>query len=700
MNNKRKIQRTRYLDEINFNHNDIEPILQDKVFIADNTRTSNNFIDNQTKTKTLQLHNAVQKAVEDKQKYAKYNIATVDYDDKGEKYNMNLPTVKITAKTPDYLNYVDEYDIARANQYYGNDLNKKTRFLKDIGTYNKTGQSQFMQDINRLAVLPNLAMIGAGLGSGAIFNPAFSNLASASFVANELSDKNYKNAAIEAALGFGPLGIVKGAQMIGKTNLARSAVMSAMLRNGIKNATKYGSIDVNPKYFTSPDEWYRFVDRPEIGTIEELGMNVTSTDGLRIPSMSNNFRVNAINNANRGSNKFIVRKLGSAHGNMSQASAKQLWSGTIAGNNDLFKHGVLTGRLPKEVYKGRTRSNYYKTDVDNINLGDRIGFPTGEMPIENLKYFEQLPNKKFRYMGEVLPNKIEYVIGNSNPFYLNYKQPVNNILYSTSNTPIISNNIRQLQLGAPIDADVLNDFKHMTFPRYAELMTGKPYTVLDDATIKRYETRFNNAIKDTKKNVLDDSNFSLTSTGHYDKNTNTINLPQTNKDSPLYPNTTEYHELLHALYNNDKFLASIMRGKLGFEGKLGRVFTSKYKNNNGTVNTLLSKEELANTLSETKREVLKHPERYITNSELLKKYKANPSDITIQNEILDNVEDYKFLNLFSDINGYGDDFIEDIMLKVNNNLIDRYKVNKYFSNLKAAYKILPAGAGAVMINNK
>ncbi len=374
MSNKRKRQQTKHLDEINFNLNNIK------------------------------------QAVKDKQKYAKYNIATVSYDDKGEIYNMNLPTVKITAQAPDYLNYVSEYDIARANQYYGNNLNNRANFLKNIGIYNKTGRSQFMQDIDRLAVLPNLAMIGAGLASGAIFNPAFSNLANVSFVANELSDKNYKNAGIEAALAFGPSAVLKGAQLIGKTNLVRSVVASSILKNGIKNATKRGGIVVNNKYFTSPDEWYRFVDKPEIGTIEELGMNITSTDALKIPSMSNNFRINTINNDMRGDNIRIIRKLGSAHGNMTQASAKQLWNGTIAGNNDLFKHGILTGMLPKEVYKGRNRRVFYKTNIDDINIGDRIGFPTGEMPIENLKYFEELPNKKFKYMGNVLPNKIEYVI--------------------------------------------------------------------------------------------------------------------------------------------------------------------------------------------------------------------------------------------------------------------------------------------------
>lgn len=730
MSNKRKTQRIKYLDEINFTPNDIEFVSKDK---------------------TLQLHNAIQKAVEDKQKYAKYNIVTVDYDDKGEKYNMNLPAVKVIADSTEteankrtLLNHgytkkdlenpnIKAHLPTLANILHNHDLNG-LNYLKGIGkvglglagiltggsgiglvgTLGKEGIKQGAKKLGKKALRFGIDT-GVGVATDYASNKVIQGISNGEYEGfGDLMNRGVFNGSKDDVWKpmlwdmVNPLGIASGiaTDMLINSNLGRSLATSAMI-NLSPNMIRQGNIVVGNNYFHAPDKWYRYIDSPEVGTIQELGMNVTTTDGLNIPSQSNRFRTSLINNSNWEHNKTgpkLSRKLGSAHGNHTQASAKQLWNGTIAGNNDLFRHGVLEGGIPENINVGINRRVFKTTPRENVSVGDRVGFPTGKMPIEGLRYFEHIPGtKKYKYEGEVFPYKTEYVTGQNNSLYTNQVQlvPINKKLFtvgtSTATTPVI----RQVQNGLDITSEVLNDLKTISFPRYAQLMTRQDYKNIDKTKLANLENQFNDALKDTKVNILDNSTFNKGDAAYFDPNTNTINLPSTSSENPLYPNTQEYHEALHALYNNSNpNLRFFMRGALGFEGKLGRPFTSKYKNNNNTVNTLLSKEELANTLSETKREVLKHPERYITNSELLKKYKTDPSDITLQNEILDNVEDYKFLTLFSRINGYGQNFIDNIDIKVKNNLINRKDVLDYFSKLKLAYKMLPVGAGAIMINNK
>ena len=189
------------------------------------------------------------------------------------------------------------------------------------------------------------------------------------------------------------------------------------LRKGINTATKHGGIEVSESAFKDPTKFYRFVEQPEVGTIEELGFNVTSRDASDIPSLANTFRVNAINNASRieaANNPFGIslRKLGSAHGNVSQASAMQPWRGSVAQNN-LFRKGILEGELPSTVLASNgNRSVFHLTGLGNLTAGQRIGFRTGTMPTENLRYFEDLGNGMYRYNGQVLPEQRIYQIGN------------------------------------------------------------------------------------------------------------------------------------------------------------------------------------------------------------------------------------------------------------------------------------------------
>ena len=58
---------------------------------------------------------------------------------------------------------------------------------------------------------------------------------------------------------------------------------------------------------------------------------------------------------------------------------------------------------------GMTLGGGYNLGKYNIPIGSRVGFHTGEMPMENLQYFQQLPNGRWAIKGQILPNKNLYV---------------------------------------------------------------------------------------------------------------------------------------------------------------------------------------------------------------------------------------------------------------------------------------------------
>ena len=53
--------------------------------------------------------------------------------------------------------------------------------------------------------------------------------------------------------------------------------------------------------------------------------------------------------------------------------------------------------------------SFVQQAADDIHMGSRVGFHTGEMPMENLQYFQQLPNGRWAIKGQILPNKNLYV---------------------------------------------------------------------------------------------------------------------------------------------------------------------------------------------------------------------------------------------------------------------------------------------------
>lgn len=74
-----------------------------------------------------------------------------------------LKPVEVTADRPEYMYGLTDYDWARANSpYYRNNLGARARFIRDVGTKNLTGQSDYMRDVNKLSYIPNAAVGAIG----------------------------------------------------------------------------------------------------------------------------------------------------------------------------------------------------------------------------------------------------------------------------------------------------------------------------------------------------------------------------------------------------------------------------------------------------------------------------------------------------------------------------------------------------------
>ena len=235
-------------------------------------------------------------------------------------------------------------------------------------------------------------------------------------------DMQSANLLFDLAVGLkGVKGINKGvntaSRFVGKKYVA-PYVASRTLNRSI-NANPKGQILVSDSYFDSPDNWYRITNTPEVYGIKEVGKNVTTRDsGVLVDVPSDNWRTSVLdqplirdkegflmldpNRHNRPSRLF--QKTGSAHGNTSQASKGQMWQNGIS-NSNMFPTVILEGQAARQVPMGITRTNFKLTPWEDIPIGQRIGFHTGEMPLNNLRYFQKLRNGKYSYQGTIIPYK-------------------------------------------------------------------------------------------------------------------------------------------------------------------------------------------------------------------------------------------------------------------------------------------------------
>ena len=109
---------------------------------------------------------------------------------------------------------------------------------------------------------------------------------------------------------------------------------------------------------------------------------------------------------------FNFTKTGQAHGNTSQAAKGRIWDHNFAYSNK-FPQYIIEGEGPAKVFRGfdpvtgaDNRTNFVQVPWEEVPVGARIGFHTGEMPMEGLRAFRQLPNGRYQYEGLILPDKI------------------------------------------------------------------------------------------------------------------------------------------------------------------------------------------------------------------------------------------------------------------------------------------------------
>lgn len=198
-------------------------------------------------------------------------------------------------------------------------------------------------------------------------------------------------------------------------NWTKNKILSNILNKNVKawDGT------VGPEYFNSPYNWYRWTETPEIQSLRRYGMNITTEDSKNslVSGTPDAWRRNAMENKIWSKDGYWYKKLkqakkiiklgkkqGSSHGNRTQAGYGTLWDGGTS-TSGIGHLGVLEGGVGVEVPTGIDRSFYITKPINKLHAGQRIGFKTGEMPMDNLSWFEQLPNGRYSYEGVVLPDK-------------------------------------------------------------------------------------------------------------------------------------------------------------------------------------------------------------------------------------------------------------------------------------------------------
>lgn len=238
---------------------------------------------------------------------------------------------------------------------------------------------------------------------------------------NEETKQSTGNKTIDLAI---PLSVNKSSkiiQTVPKTIKQKyvAPFMASRILNRSINANPKGQILVSDSYFNNPNNWYRITNTPEVYGIKEVGRNVTTRDsGILVDVPSDNWRTSVLeqplirdkegflmldpNRHNRSPR--LLQKTGSAHGNTSQASKGQIWQNGIS-NSSMFPTVILEGQAARQVPMGITRTDFKLTPWEDIPMGQRIGFHTGEMPLDNLRYFQKLGNGKYSYQGTIIPDK-------------------------------------------------------------------------------------------------------------------------------------------------------------------------------------------------------------------------------------------------------------------------------------------------------
>lgn len=213
---------------------------------------------------------------------------------------------------------------------------------------------------------------------------------------------------------------------------------------------------VGKSFFRDPNKAYRITEFPEVEGIREAGKNVTTIDARPGIDRANDWRLAAFDNyaySKDGSwyklpqsissyeeenpfmftdiigddimSKRMGMKTGSAHGNRTQASLGKIWNGSTSTSGGLFPGGVLEIQGGNKVAYGvgNNRKFFKLSDWEDVPIGNRVGYKTGEMPLDNLTWYQRLPNGRYTMGEPVLPNKTIRIQNGDQPFMFDYDNP-------------------------------------------------------------------------------------------------------------------------------------------------------------------------------------------------------------------------------------------------------------------------------------
>lgn len=448
----------------------------------------------------------------------------------------NLPVVEIVAENPYKLT---DYQKAQASKIKDNF--RRGQYLKEQDYYNRTGNSLFQKEFNKVFVpiVNGIAGIAAGgvMDSASGIMPIIASALEAGFIAKAIEEGNYKEAAIVSGLnlagGFGFPYIIKGGKHLAKKSAPY--VMAATMNKGINKATKYGDIRVDPSKFRDSQSWFRITETPEINTIREKGATYTTDDLAKWKDIYENTLPNSVKYRNniidinykqkaREKNKqirFNLKNIGRSHSNKIQAASGKVWESEIAPST-YFTRRILEGKLPNEVpaslgYRNGKKVNLSRNefniwDSDKVPIGTRIGFDSHEvglpeeiidhsdarlskyiydntktkrvpMPIETLSYYQHIPNAKgnlnYRYMGNIIPDKTRFEINPDIQKQLQGKTShIQNIFSSKLRQQYINNTLLDnIDNPLPYDSDIIN----YAYANKINLKNISPKSMINDA---------------------------------------------------------------------------------------------------------------------------------------------------------------------------------------------------------------------------
>ena len=321
---------------------------------------------------------------------------------------------------------------------------------KDPSYYEKMidDGKQFTKGALSVLSLPYLSVAAAGaygygasLGARGLFAAqGIHGLANENGVrktANLIKSGDYGKAALSGAGDvLNAAMVLPGAKFLGKVAKygLKPTVVENMLEQNIRYAPQIGGrLVVNQDYFKDPTKFYRIGATPEKFSIEYAGENivsgsakdlgkVTPADTFR-RTVTKNSRIQPGKGANEGywvlspeqsntKTTDLIQKVNSSHGGETQASAGTLWKGGL-NSDSRFPTVIFEGTMPETVRaswnstlgKSIGRSTFVRQPSENLPIGTRLGFKTGEMPIHSTSSFvETSPGSgKFFYNGEIIP---------------------------------------------------------------------------------------------------------------------------------------------------------------------------------------------------------------------------------------------------------------------------------------------------------